>query len=326
MTGKFIVDMSWEVLLKDLGLRAADLLRRAHLPEDLFAQKHPALTKEQYFRLWDSFEVAMDTDDWPLQLVQAVTPESFSPPLFAALCSPNLEAALQRLSEFKPLIGPMRLPLHKTSEGLCATFEVIGAERDIPPALVAMELAFLVNLARIATRERVVPLQVTCTTPMGQPYNDYFGVIPINGQRNSVEFANTDLKLPFLTSNAGMWEFFEPQLRQRLQDMQADSGTSQRVHSVLLELLPAGKSSIEEVAAKLAMSKRTLQRKLQSENTNFQDILQSVRTQLAKHYLKHKRVTSLEIALLLGFDSQSAFIRAFTGWVGISPEKYRSAH
>lgn len=326
MSRKFIIDMSWAVLLKDLKLDAADLLRRAQLPEDLFTQKQPTLNTEQYFRLWDSIADSGKSDDWLINVIQTATPETFSPPLFAALCSPNLWTALQRLSEFKLLIGPMRLQLQATHEGLCATLEVIDTTLEMPPAFTEMELVFLVNLARTATRERIVPLEVVSTTMLSRAYYDYFGVTPRMGDRVSLHFANADLGRPFLTSKPAMWEFFEPQLRLRLQDLQSDSKTSQRVYSVLLELLPAGKSSVEDVAGKLAMSKRTLQRKLQAEETSFQSVLQAVRIRLAKHYLQHERISGIEIALLLGFDSHSAFIRAFNQWTGLSPVEYLSAN
>jgi len=324
MSEKFLIDMSWGVLLKSLELDPADLLRHAQLPEDLFAQKQPALTTAQYFRFWESLATLRNSDTWLLQVIQAATSETFSPPLFAALCSPNLKSALQRLSEFKPLIGPMHLKLHPTPEGLCATFETINTDQPMPPTLAALELTFIVNLARMATKEQIIPLEVISIAQLTQPYHDYFGVAPKQGGRVSLYFATGDLERPFLTSNAAMWDFFEPQLRQRLQDSQTNTATSQRVHGALLELLPSGESSAEGVASKLTISKRTLQRRLQSEGTSFQSVLQTVRVELAKHYLQHESISGMEIALLLGFDSQSAFIRAFNQWTGMSPEEYRN--
>lgn len=325
MSGKFYLDMSWRVLLKDLGINPADLLRQANLPEDLFLQKQPSLETEQYFRLWDSIANSGANDDWLIEVIKTATPETFSPPLFAALCSPNLRSALQRLSVFKLLIGPMRLILHSTSEGLCATIEIINTELPMPPSLIAMELVFLTNLARMATREHIVPLEVIAPIKFNSTYRDYFSVAPKLGDRVSILFSLEDIERPFLTSNPVMWEFFEPKLRQRLQDLQTESETSQRVHSVLLELLPAGQSSIEDVASKLAMSRRTLQRKLKVENTSFQSILKTVRIRLAKHYLQHGGISGMEIALLVGFESQSAFVRAFTSEVGVPPEHYRKS-
>lgn len=50
---KFVVDMGWQVLLRDLGVSPQDLLRHARLPLDLFSYESPTLTTEEYFRLWD---------------------------------------------------------------------------------------------------------------------------------------------------------------------------------------------------------------------------------------------------------------------------------
>ena len=54
------------------------------------------------------------------------------------------------------------------------------------------------------------------------------------------------------------------------------------------------------------MSDRTLQRKLLSENTSYQIILDDVRKELAIKYLK-ENISLVEISFLLGFETQSAF-------------------
>ncbi|MFT6330823.1 MAG: AraC-like DNA-binding protein, partial [Bermanella sp.] len=46
------------------------------------------------------------------------------------------------------------------------------------------------------------------------------------------------------------------------------------------------------------------------------------RCRLAKRYLVDGQFTSLEIAFLLGYSEQSAFIRAFKEWMGITPGEY----
>jgi len=50
------VNPGWRLLLTDLGLRPADVLRRAGLPDDLFGQERAALSTDEYFRLWWGIE------------------------------------------------------------------------------------------------------------------------------------------------------------------------------------------------------------------------------------------------------------------------------
>ena len=69
-----------------------------------------------------------------------------------------------------------------------------------------------------------------------------------------------------------MWNAFEPQLRQRLADLAVSASTVERVRSALLEALPSG----------LALSKRTLQRRIGSEGASFIGVLNATREELAR--------------------------------------------
>jgi AraC-like DNA-binding protein len=77
-----------------------------------------------------------------------------------------------------------------------------------------------------------------------------------------------------------MWRFFEPELRKRLTDIEAEASYANRVRSCLFELLPSGMSSIDDVAKNLAIGKRTLQRQLSQEKTSFQQELNKTREKL----------------------------------------------
>lgn len=52
-------------------------------------------------------------------------------------------------------------------------------------------------------------------------------------------------------------------------------------------------------------------------------VLGDVRFKLARMYLADSRLSSAEIALLLGYSEQSAFTRAFRTWSGSTPLDYR---
>ena len=79
----------------------------------------------------------------------------------------------------------------------------------------------------------------------------------------------SDAMIPFISHNESMWEFFEPELSRRLSMMETDDTYAARVRSALMELLPSGECVLDDVAKKLGYSKRTIQRKLQEEDTNF---------------------------------------------------------
>lgn len=120
----------------------------------------------------------------------------------------------------------------------------------------------------------------------------------------------------YCSRNESMWEFFEPELKRRLSMMETDDSCAARVRSALMELLPSGECTIDDVAKKLGYSKRSLQRKLQEEDTNFQKQLNHTRELLARTYLANTDMTTEDIAFLLGYQESGSFLRAFTVWTG----------
>ncbi len=97
-----------------------------------------------------------------------------------------------------------------------------------------------------------------------------------------------------------------------------------RVRAVLLESLPAGDGTMGAVAGQLAMSTRTLHRRLQGEGTTFQRVLDTTREALARHYLANPDLSAAEISFLLGYADASSFYRAFHDWTGSTPERVRA--
>lgn len=79
----FSLDIGWRALLKDLGVRTDHVLRRAGLPVDLFSRPEQWLSTDEYFSFWRSLEGEVG-DPFPLRIVQAVSTESFDPPILIA--------------------------------------------------------------------------------------------------------------------------------------------------------------------------------------------------------------------------------------------------
>lgn len=322
---KFIIAPNWKLLLSDMQIDPADVLKFAELPADLFNREHASLAPHEYFQLCHGMEQAAGEREVPLLLAENFSVESFDAPVFAAICSPNMNVALRRLSQYKPLIGPMVLTVNQAKSFTELTTSCYGHRGPLPRALGLMELVFFTQLIRTTTRENVKPIRLSLPELPEQLslYEDYFGCTLSKGKSVSIRFSAQDAARPFLTSNSAMWEFFETKLNQKLADLAQSASTAERVKAVLLEALPSGDSSIEGVAEKLAMSKRTLQRKLSSEKESFQVLLQNVRAELADHYLEKSQMSLGEISFLLGFQESNSFIRAYSSWKGVSPGHFR---
>ncbi|MET0703607.1 MAG: AraC family transcriptional regulator ligand-binding domain-containing protein [Mycobacterium sp.] len=323
----YALDTTWRTLLRDLDVRPADVLRRAGLADDLFQQPSARLAPEDYYRLWHSVEVETGDPAFPVRMCESVGAESFSPPLFAALCSPDFVSAAQRIAQYKTLVAPLRFSVSDSG----GVFAVELSWLDAPPpptSLVLAELLFCVTLVRLGTREAVCPIEVTTTTlpATPAPYEKFLGARLQRGRTHRVAFATADATLPFLTSNEPLWAVFEPELRRRLADLETPATTAARVRAALLEALPSGLASMDTIARKLAVSRRTLQRRIEAEGTTYQQILDNTRTDLARHYLENTAVSVGEIAFLLGFSEPNSFYRAFRVWTGTTPDIVRRTH
>jgi len=324
-TSKFAVSPFWKVLFSDMQLDTAAVLRHAKLPADLFSLENASLSPAEYFQLWEALEHVAGEQEVALLIAQHLSTESFDPPIFASLCSPDLNTALKRMSHYKPLIGPMILEVAISNKDTRLTIHCYGYKEHIPRSLGMSELVFFTQLSRIATRSYIRPLAIelpNLPNSLGL-YKTYFGCDVSQSKCVSIRFSAEDAQRPFLTSNSAMWEYFKGKLNRKLADIDSRATTVERVRAVLLEALPSGYGSIESVADKLAMSKRTLQRKLTSEAESFQSVLQSVRAELADHYLESSKMSLGEIAFLIGFREANSFIRAYSTWKGISPGYYR---
>lgn len=131
------------------------------------------------------------------------------------------------------------------------------------------------------------------------------------------------LATPLPLANALQRRTFEQQCRfESWRRRQSPSSTLVRVWQVLAASarVPGG----EEVARALAISERTLRRRLMAEGTGFQEVLDHYREARARELLVSSREPVERIADRLGYSEASAFIHAFKRWTGFTPGAFRA--
>lgn len=104
----------------------------------------------------------------------------------------------------------------------------------------------------------------------------------------------------------------------------ATQALAPQVAAVLLAALPDAPTAVD-VADRLHMSARTLQRRLDAEGTTFSAVADTAREQRARALLADPSLPLGEVAYRLGFADLATFGRAFKRWTGMSPGRARSA-
>ncbi|HPE31562.1 MAG TPA: AraC family transcriptional regulator ligand-binding domain-containing protein [Parvularculaceae bacterium] len=109
-----------------------------------------------------------------------------------------------------------------------------------------------------------------------------------------------------------------------LEELERDRTARGRVEAALLPVLHKGEAAMEDVAARLGVSRQSLYRQLKDENVTYEDVLDDLRRRLSLYYLNGRNVSVSETAYLVGFSDPSSFSRAFKRWTGVSPSRHKT--
>ena len=204
--------------------------------------------------------------------------------------------------------------------------ELFGGAQPVPRQRFEFDLMTLLSFFRWVTNRDLRPLALELRFPPPanlQPYQDAFKCsLRFDAAANALLFASSDVMLPLPTAHPLLAEVHERLSRERLLRLDYAQISSQ-VHIAIVRCLPDGQPGRAEIARALKMSERTLQRRLETEGTSFQRLMDDTRRELARQYLGQRDLSLADVAYLLGFSDQSSFFRASQRWFGTSPRHYR---
>lgn len=154
----------------------------------------------------------------------------------------------------------------------------------------------------------------------------YFGCAPTWGARhNRMVFGREAWDTPLAGANHRLRATLEAHAVELYREWSAAQGFGERVRAVVAQCLQDGEPRIADVAQRLAMTARTLQRRLQDESLGFAALVDEARLKLARRYLADESLSISEVSFALGYSEPSAFARAFKRWAGCAPAEFREA-
>ena len=324
-TQKYNVCNALQHVCHQFGIDAHRMTRRAGLPADFLDLGQRAVTPGEFFALWDALDAEMPAPDFPLLLSESVMRHGFDSAIYSFYCSPTVRVGLERKALFKPLLAPIRMQISDYDRHLVASFASPLPNRPLPALIGWFDLVYFVQAIRHATGVHVTPAAIETATarPQWKEADAFFGCPVVHGQGFRLVLARADADLPLITRNDALWAQLEQGLNDRFAQMVPPKSVAARVRQALVEGLPGGQVTADQIAQALALSKRSLQRRLSEEGVSFKDLLEDTRRALALNYLQNSDMSVQEIALLLGFRDPSSFFRAFRGWTGTTPRAMR---
>jgi AraC-like DNA-binding protein len=321
-------------MVSGLQLRGVDprpLLQAAGVTQECLSVRDARVPIAGYVALYNAVARHLDDEGFAL----------FSSPMrggsFEFLCratmgSRDLGEALQRAARFLRVVLP-DLAVETHHVGGSARLEIVEIRRlrprrDDPCRVFAFEwLLRLLHGLSCWLVARSLPLREV-HFPFSRPRHaaDYALIYTehsfFGAERLAAVMDEVLLELPVRRDEADLAAFLEGAPGKISVLYRRDREVARSVREALAGSL-AQAPSLEEIAARLNMSSRTLHRRLREEGTSFRALRDGLRREVALDRLRKTKRSVADIASELGYSEPSAFFRAFQGWTGGAPSTYR---
>jgi AraC-like DNA-binding protein len=306
--------------LTRLGADVAHAARAARLSDG------ETTTTEQFFTFWQALGET-SPPDMGLRLATETQVHEYDVSSLAALHSPDIATALAKIAHYKRLCGPKDLAIEEVGKEVAIHTTWLHAKRDAPPRLVDASLASELVLLQRGTGRALAPKRLELSRARSdEPMLMRFFGCPLRfrAKHDALVLDKSALALPFVTHNADLLAALVPGLDAQLS--QLEPGTFvECVAAVVARRMSGERPSVDKVARELSLSPRTLQRRLEELGSSYQAVLDSVRHDTALRLLRASQLEIAEVAFLLGFEELNSFTRAFRGWEGVTPKRWRDS-
>ncbi|MBU1285268.1 MAG: AraC family transcriptional regulator [Gammaproteobacteria bacterium] len=314
------------------GLDSAELLERVQLSPQILAQRDQRIAASTYLELLGHGVRLTGDEQLGLHLGEAVRPGYYGVLGYLIMSCATLADALHRQARYAALVGnlgqvdladePPRaglepqvahswqplLPQQKRqlSEETLAGWVTFGhwiSGLDIPPTEVRFQHAAPADTAEY---QRIFRCPVL-----------------FDQADNALIFPKRLLATPLGQADAQVRLMLDAYADRLLGEIQQGHSVLDRARLELSRQLPEVGADLQQIAARLALSPRTLQRRLREAGLSFNQLVDETRQQLVLHYLRDPALELAEIAFLVGFSEPGSLARAFRRWTGQSPGEYR---
>ncbi|HSC68065.1 MAG TPA: AraC family transcriptional regulator [Cellvibrio sp.] len=317
----------WKLLQQE-QLDAEAIFKQAGLNPALLSDNNARYPAAGMYRLWCAAVEATGDSALGFRVGKEWSTTSFNALGFAWLASGSLKEAFYRLQRYSRLMNNALITkFYRAENHYYFKFDTAEDPALVHPCARDAWLTAIIKMARMLYGDAFTPIEVLmsgdCYDQTGALEN-YLGCPLVYQQalnHIAVDLAMCEQNLP--TADPEFALLSDQLLMSRLN--QVENTLTNQVRNIIHRELPNGDLSEKLVAEKLHMSSRSLQRKLNDEQTNYQLLLTDERKSLARAYVLSTKLSFNEIAYLLGFNNQANFTRAFKSWYSLSPSHYRQA-
>jgi AraC-like DNA-binding protein len=317
-----------ELFLERQGVAYSDVLRAAHVSPDTLQSDHSEVPLDKIVAVLDAAALATSSPCLGAQWAEAFNPGETGAYGYLLRNAASVRDALNVIVRYLSLvIHPVAIAVKNDGAITTLTWRLVPRIQSRATQYLLFATGATVARLRTAAGGCWDPVHVELACPE----------LPCKALLHrvlgpSISFAAKETRLFIATNtldhrNASA----DPRLFSLLQDLGermlrercTEQGYPHVIKKIISHRLGHGEVTLETVAFEDGTSPRTLQARLATEGTSFEDLLQTTRRQMAEDYLRDTDLPLSEIALLLGFSELSAFSRACHRWFEEPPSLRR---
>ncbi|NRB48889.1 MAG: AraC family transcriptional regulator ligand-binding domain-containing protein [Saprospiraceae bacterium] len=175
--------------------------------------------------------------------------------------------------------------------------------------------------------QRHLPVLVQLPYPRPRQINEYYRIfncrVEYRSKRATITFHRRLLDHPTVKGSPDLLNTLLVNARSSIANLPASPSLTNQVKKLILKQIQEDRfPKIIDLASKLGMGHRSLQRHLKREGTQFGKLVTDIKMELASKHLVENQQSIEEVAYLLGYSEASSFVRAFKQWKGITPGKF----
>jgi AraC-like DNA-binding protein len=260
-----------------------------------------------------------------------VNPRQVGLLFYVASAGKDLGEAIALFARYCRIVNEaVRVKLTPVGDELVTEVSLVGVPRFRAVQNSEFGITVMVKSLREITGRNIRPTRIIFAHIRNSDFPEFerFCGCPVEfgGPCDQIVFSNQSLTAPLITGDVHLLDTLRPICDEAAKQRETVAGSLRAaVENEAQKLLPHGHARRHLIAKKLAMSTRTLARRLAQENTTFEGVIDELRRSLALQYIKTPGISLSQMAWLLGYEGSTSFNHAFRRWTGAPPSAARGA-
>lgn len=304
-----------------------DMARRYNFDPDCLDDPQGTVPITAWHAVFEHVAEALGDDAVMFDLFNTVDIGSFSIFDYLFACAPSLRQACLAWVRFSPIrTNAYQLIFKEDATGGYIEWPILEGRGEWRQNMFA-RIGWATQQLEHALAMKVPPIVIELATARPKSTSNfqrkYLGRLKFGAPHNRILIPGALLSRPLYRNDAHLYDIILKAASGELDRFGRQESPLSRIANEVTSNLSSGTCSLPQIASRLGMSQRAVQRLLEKEGTSFRRLSEEIRRSAAERYLRGTDLPMKKIAYLLGFSELSTFSRAVKTWFGVSPKKVR---